>query len=100
MKFLKLCLQNSTEAMIDINLDILRNIEKSYSQSASSRKAIQKLTFVLSRSAPIRRSGRLVQASSLPDSFINVMAVVKREIWCLNLFRIVACTCLEYNIDH
>ena len=64
------------------------NMEILYSQSASSLKVIQKSTFVLSRSAPIRHNERPVWASSLPDSFSKVMAVVKREISYLNLFRI------------
>ena len=66
-----------------------------YSQSASSLKVIQKSSFVLSRSAPIRCSERSVWASSLPDSFNNVMAFVKREISCLNFFRIVTCISLQ-----
>ena len=71
-----------------------------HSQSASSLKVIQKSTFVLSRSAPIRRSERSVWASSLPDSSNNVMAVVKRGISCLNFFRIVTCISLQYDMDH
>ena len=69
------------------------------SQSASSLKVIQKSTFVLSRYAPIRRGEGPVWASTLPDSFNNVMAVFKREISCLNLSRIIACICLQYNMD-
>ena len=55
---------------------------------------------VENRLAPIRRSERSVWGSSLPDSFNNVMAVVKREISCLNFFRIVTCISLQYNMDH
>ena len=89
--------QSSTRSQ---NFFVHTRVDKiSCSQSASSFKVIQKSTFVLSRSVPIRHSERSVWASSLPDSFNNVMAVVKREISCLNLFRIVACTCLQYNMD-
>ena len=69
------------------------------SQSASLLKVIEKLTLVLSQSAPIRSSERPVWASSLPDYSTMLMAVVKREISCLNLFGIVACTCCQHNMD-
>ena len=60
------------------------SFSRKYSQFVSSMKVIQKSTFVLSRSAPIRHSERPVWASSLPDSFNNIMAVVKMEISCLH----------------
>ena len=72
---------------------------RTISQSTSSLKVIQKSIFVLSQSAPIRRQKRPVWASSLPESFNTTMAVVKKEIPCLNLFRIVGWICCQHNLD-